>query len=139
MTPGKTIPLSAVVAGETVIMEGFEYHGRRAHRLAELGLTPGTPITVLQAAAGQPLLIEVRGTRLAVDRGTAASMRVRPCQRGHRRRHHRRGGGWGFGRARMLRHLRCVARRSGRDLQPGNDPAAGDPDDHGEEMYGQED
>ncbi len=94
MNGAKEFLLSAAAEGDVVILRGFESSGRRAHRLAELGLTPGIPIRVLRAAPGQPILIQVRGTRLAVDRETAACMRVRmhrPCPR----RRHRRRTGWG--------------------------------------------
>ena len=50
--------------------------GRRAtHRLAEMGLTPGTDFKVLQNYGG-PLLVSVRGSRLAIGRGIAEKIWV---------------------------------------------------------------
>lgn len=90
MSESGEFPLSAAVEGDVVILAGFMNGGRQALRLAELGLTAGTRVRVLQASPGQPILIQVRGARLAVDRETAAHMRVvmhhpAPCR-------HRRGG-----------------------------------------------
>jgi Fe2+ transport system protein FeoA len=43
--------------------------------LAELGLTPGVALTVLQTSKG-PILVAVRGARVAVGQEMAAAMRV---------------------------------------------------------------
>ncbi len=45
-------------------------------RLAELGLTQGTRIKVLKETGYGPMLIEVRGSRLAIGRGVAAKIFV---------------------------------------------------------------
>lgn len=47
------------------------------HRLAELGLTPGVTLTVVQAAGG-PLLVAVRGARIAIGRELAEQIEVAP-------------------------------------------------------------
>jgi len=47
-----------------------------AHRLAELGLTPGVEMEVLQNKGG-PILLAVRSTRLAIGRGMANKVMVR--------------------------------------------------------------
>ncbi|MCA9973465.1 MAG: ferrous iron transport protein A [Anaerolineales bacterium] len=50
--------------------------GRRlARRLAELGLTPGVELRVVQDAGG-PLLVSVRNSRIALGRGVASQLRV---------------------------------------------------------------
>lgn len=82
---------------------GFCGCKRRAQRLAELGMSPGIRIEVLRAAPGQPMLLRVRRTLLALDRQSAADVLVRPvgraderpCRGGRRRSgrrwfHHRR-------------------------------------------------
>ncbi len=48
-----------------------------ARRLAELGLTPGEPVRVLSAGWRGPVLVEVRGSRIALGRGMAAKVFVR--------------------------------------------------------------
>jgi ferrous iron transport protein A len=50
--------------------------GRRmARRLAELGLTPGVHLRVVQDAGG-PLLVSVRDSRVALGRGIASKLSV---------------------------------------------------------------
>ncbi len=57
-------------------------HGRNGgslcHRLAELGLTPGVEFEVLQRGGG-PMIVAVRGSRLALGHGTAKRMIVEPA------------------------------------------------------------
>jgi Fe2+ transport system protein FeoA len=45
------------------------------HRLRELGLTPGVEVRVVQAAGG-PMLVSVRGSRVALGRDLAEKMWV---------------------------------------------------------------
>ena len=56
-------------------------HGGRLlnHRLAELGLTPGTTLRVVQDSGG-PLLLAVRDSRLALGRGMARKVEVTACE-----------------------------------------------------------
>ena len=101
MTTTDNLPLSNIQVGQTVILVEILARRRSAQRLAELGLTPGTPITVLQSMPGQPLLIRVRGSRLAIDRTIADQLCVRKMDikmreamglpfHPHRQRKHRR-------------------------------------------------
>ena len=104
-----TITLNEIMAGQTVELVGILPNARSAQRLAELGLTPRIRITVLQSAPGQPILIRVRGSRLAIDRVTADQLHVRVLDRHHRRVSHgrwfrgSRGGQRGRGRHRIHR------------------------------------
>lgn len=117
MKPTDTHPLSSIQAGQTVILVDILVRNRSAQRLAELGLTPETPITVLRSMPGQPLLIRVRGSRLAIDRAIADQLCVREGDmkglpfhhHKHRRRKHRRRAFRFMGknaRERVRRHLR---------------------------------
>jgi Fe2+ transport system protein FeoA len=45
------------------------------HRLLELGLTPGTPLRVVQDAGG-PMVVSVRGSRIALGRELAQNLWV---------------------------------------------------------------
>lgn len=73
------MPLTMAEAGRPVRLvrvnggEGF------CHRLAELGLTPGVEMTVVQDAGG-PLMLCVRDSRIAVGRGMAHKMEVMLCE-----------------------------------------------------------
>jgi Fe2+ transport system protein FeoA len=84
------ITLNEIMAGQTVELVGILPNSRSAQRLAELGLTPRIRITVLQSAPGQPILIRVRGSRLAIDRATADQLHVRLLGRHHHRISHGR-------------------------------------------------
>lgn len=59
-------------------------HDRRSHRwgfqkrLEDMGLTPGTRVTVVKSAPFRgPIEIRVRGSRLAIGRGMARKIMVR--------------------------------------------------------------
>ncbi|RUA18394.1 MAG: ferrous iron transport protein A [Clostridia bacterium] len=68
-------PLSSVHRGEVVQLTHIEAGRRLGQRLAELGLTPGVKIQVLHVNGG-PILIGVRGARLALGRGMAEKILV---------------------------------------------------------------
>jgi len=74
------VPLTALKDGETGILTSIEAsHGRGRgrgwgfeKRLMDMGLTPGTKVTVVKSAPFHgPLEILVRGSRLALGRGMA--------------------------------------------------------------------
>jgi Fe2+ transport system protein FeoA len=62
--PGQAVKLVKVVAGRVL-----------CRRLAEMGLTPGVQLEVLQDQGG-PLLLAVRDSRLALGRGMAHKILV---------------------------------------------------------------
>lgn len=67
------ITLNDLTLGQKAQITGFE-EGDLAyqHKLQALGLTPGTPITLLQIAPlGDPILLEARGVRLCVRKDEA--------------------------------------------------------------------
>lgn len=49
-----------------------------AERLIALGLTPGVEVHVLQNRGHGPLIVEVRGARVALGRGQAERVTVEP-------------------------------------------------------------
>ncbi|MBC7130718.1 ferrous iron transport protein A [Candidatus Bathyarchaeota archaeon] len=50
-------------------------------RLAEMGLTPGTEVKILRKCTfGGPVEIEVRGVALALGRGVASRILVKPLK-----------------------------------------------------------
>jgi len=77
MTNTSTLPLSMAAIGQTVRLINITAGKRLTHRLTELGMTPGTELTILQDAGG-PLLLSVRDSRVALGRGMAHKMLVRP-------------------------------------------------------------
>ncbi|OFV83361.1 MAG: hypothetical protein A2W26_12545 [Acidobacteria bacterium RBG_16_64_8] len=50
-----------------------------AERLIALGLTPGVEVHVLQNRGHGPLIVEVRGARVALGRGQAERVDVEPA------------------------------------------------------------
>jgi Fe2+ transport system protein FeoA len=104
MRSGDCCGLNQVPSGYTVEVVAIKPNGRSGQRLAELGLTPATRVHVLQSEPGQPMLLRVRCSRLAVDRVTAQQLEVRVLHR--RPAHRRRGRRHGRGRRRWFRRLR---------------------------------
>jgi len=81
----RKIPLTALKAGETATVVSIDAvfgrgGGRRwgfEKRLMDMGLTPGTKVTVVKSAPFHgPIEILVRGSRLALGRGVAERILV---------------------------------------------------------------
>ena len=70
-----TRPLSAARRGDRVRLITIHAGRRLSRRLAELGLTPGVVMQVVHKNGG-PMLIAVRGTRLALGRGVTDKILV---------------------------------------------------------------
>lgn len=70
-----TARLADIPAGNRVRLVGVDADRKTVRRLAELGLTPGVEMGVLQATGG-PSLVLVRGSRVAVDRSMARKIEV---------------------------------------------------------------
>jgi Fe2+ transport system protein FeoA len=63
---------------QTYTIETLEGPDAECRRLLDLGLTPGEEMCIVQAVPlGDPLVVEVRGMRLALRRREAAWIRVR--------------------------------------------------------------
>ena len=73
----KYYALSSIPIGERVRLQKIDTGRRIAHRLTELGLTPGVEFSIIQDSGG-PLLISVRGSRIAIGRGMANKIQVTP-------------------------------------------------------------
>ena len=74
--------LSSVPRGERVQLSHIVAGRRLARRLAELGLTPGVTLQVLHDNGG-PMLIAVRGARLALGRGMTEKIMVTMPESSH--------------------------------------------------------
>lgn len=73
------IPLACLCVGQEAEIVGLEGGRCLTQRLAEMGLTPGVKIKVVRSCAfGGPIEIEVRNTNLALGRGVAARVFVKP-------------------------------------------------------------
>jgi ferrous iron transport protein A len=70
------ISLSEVASGEAATVLDF-LDGRMVNnRLASLGFTPGVTVDMAQNYGRGPLIVKVRGTRVALGRGEAAKIIV---------------------------------------------------------------
>jgi ferrous iron transport protein A len=58
------------------VVRGLSGGHEFAARAAALGFTSGAPVTVLQNFGHGPLIVTVRGTRLALGRGEALKIQV---------------------------------------------------------------
>lgn len=69
--------LSDVRRGETAVVSSIEGLRSFRRRLLEMGLVPGTEVTVVNIAPlGDPLFIEVRGSRWSLRHDEAAEIQV---------------------------------------------------------------
>jgi ferrous iron transport protein A len=71
------VPLSALRTGEQGAVVQLQGGHGLLSRMASLGFTPGTEITVLQNFGRGPLIVRVREARVALGRGEAAKIHVR--------------------------------------------------------------
>lgn len=58
----------------------FDCHPNHSLRMRELGLRPGVEMTITQKAAFGGRVININGSRLAVDSGSAAKIEVEPLE-----------------------------------------------------------
>lgn len=70
--------LLGLATGETAVVCGCNGHHGLMCRLAAMGFTPGSRITVVSNHRHGPILVAVHGSRVALGRGEAAKVLVRP-------------------------------------------------------------
>jgi len=71
------MPLSMVTAGELVeVIRIRAGHGLR-RRLASMGITPGVSVRVISSGRRGPVVLDVKGSRLALGYGVAHKVQVR--------------------------------------------------------------
>jgi ferrous iron transport protein A len=74
--PAVSLPLAELKASEQAYLVTLGASGGSASRLASLGFTPGVPLYMMQNYGRGPLLVEVRGTRIALGRSEAQRILV---------------------------------------------------------------
>ena len=73
------IQLSELAIGAKAIVRGFPKADSASLRLREMGLLPGTSLTLVRAAPlGDPIEIKVRGYNLTLRKSEAAHVVVEP-------------------------------------------------------------
>ena len=70
------MPLSMVLPGETVEVAAIRVGWGLQRRLADLGLTPGVRVRVVSSGRPGPVVLDVRGSRLALGYGVAHKIMV---------------------------------------------------------------
>ena len=71
------MPLAMARPGEVVTVIGVRAGWGLQRRLADMGLTPGVQIRVINSQMPGPVLIELRGARLALGHGVAQKIVVK--------------------------------------------------------------
>ncbi len=70
------MPLSMTSSGETVEVVAVRTGWGLQRRLADLGLTPGVRVRVISSGRPGPVVLDVRGSRLALGYGVAHKIMV---------------------------------------------------------------
>ena len=70
------MPLSMAPPGEVVQVVAVRAGWGLQRRLAEMGLNPGVKVRVLNSQRPGPVVIDVRGSRLALGQGVAHKIMV---------------------------------------------------------------
>jgi Fe2+ transport system protein FeoA len=68
--------LSQVREGEKVTIEALYEGNDLNRRLASLGFTPGVDVEIMQNFGRGPMIVKVRGTKIAIGRGEAEKIKV---------------------------------------------------------------
>ena len=78
------MPLAMAQPGETVTLVSLRGGHRMRKRLADMGLTLGMPLRLLQRNGHGPVIVAVKDARLAIGRGMAHHIMVVPVKQGVR-------------------------------------------------------
>ena len=71
------MPLSMVQSGELVQVVAVRAGWGLQRRLADMGLTPGVRVKVINSQGRGPVILDLRGSRLALGHGVAYKIMVR--------------------------------------------------------------
>lgn len=74
----QAMPLAMARAGEVVTVVSVRGGWGLQRRLADMGLTPGVRIRLINNQIAGPVLVELRGARVALGRGVAQKIMVKP-------------------------------------------------------------
>lgn len=69
-------PLSELQPGQEGIVRVLRGGHGFVSRLAALGFTPGAPLAVVRNAGSGPLIVSIRGSRVALGRGEASHVLI---------------------------------------------------------------
>ena len=75
-----SLPLSDLAAERSAAVVGIAGGYDLVSRLVALGFTPGARVTVLRNSGRSAMIVSVLDTRIALGRGQACSVRIRPVE-----------------------------------------------------------
>lgn len=70
------MPLSTIQIGQSVVIKSIDFNIKLRRRLQDMGLTPGVKLNVVSRSLLGPLVVDVRGTRVALGKGIATNIQV---------------------------------------------------------------
>ena len=71
-----SVPLTMVAHGDSATLLSIQAGRGLTRRLADMGLVPGTTVRIVNSQMSGPVLIEVKGYRLALGHGIAQKIMV---------------------------------------------------------------
>ena len=74
--PGKLLPLAFLPEGSRALIREIRGGYGVSRRLAELGFTLNAEVKVVRSSSPGPILVEIKGSRIALGRGIAMKILV---------------------------------------------------------------
>ncbi len=68
--------LMMVRSGKKVVLKEITWGQKLRKKLQDMGLTPGVRFDIVSASSNGPVIIDIRGTRLALGRGILSKILV---------------------------------------------------------------
>lgn len=63
------MPLIQLQTGQNAILKDIDWGMKIKRKLYDMGMTPGTPVSMINSSGRGPVILDVRGSRLALGRG----------------------------------------------------------------------
>ena len=79
---GLQMPLAMACPGEEVTIVDIRAGRGLTQRLVDMGLIPGTPVRIINSQMPGPVIIDLRGSRLALGYGVAQKIIVERLENG---------------------------------------------------------
>tara|TARA_Y100000588_G_C14041124_1_gene832874 strand:- start:584 stop:805 length:222 start_codon:yes stop_codon:yes gene_type:complete len=70
------MPLKMAKPGKKVVLKEITWGQKLRKKLQDMGLTPGVRFDIVSATSGGPVIIDIRGTRLALGHGILSKIIV---------------------------------------------------------------
>lgn len=70
------MPLLEMTTGQNAILKDISWGMKIKRKLYDMGMTPGTPVSMISSSGRGPVILDVRGSRLALGRGISEKINV---------------------------------------------------------------